>query len=389
MKTKSKVSQFSFTKRVVLGIVLLLVLTSAFILSEFVFYFPMTYMSLDIDQNTKINSRSSDVTVLIVGDIMLGKLARGYVKTAGYDFPFQKTNHLIRNADLSIGNLEGPISEKCRKNPYKKWSYQVSPKAALGLKKGGFNAMVLANNHIRDCGDIGVKESILHLKKAGIFSFGGGETIEKAHAPLIKEIKGVKIAVFSYLAPYIYVQGRPFSYKPYAVSKRQAGGAYGIARKVRKDIQKVRKNVDVVIVIYHVGDRYLKSLKDVHVKLLKKAIIAGADAVVCHGTHIAGPIGTFRSKPIFYGIGNFAFGSMNPNANYGLISLLYIDSKRKTIRKGEAIPIYTNNLNPLIGFRPLVLKGYRSKKVLENIINRSKTYSSNLKRVKNRIVWKP
>ena len=40
----------------------------------------------------------------------------------------------------------------------------------------GFDAMNLGNNHIRDCGDPGVRQSALLLRAVGMIPFGGGMT---------------------------------------------------------------------------------------------------------------------------------------------------------------------------------------------------------------------
>ncbi len=52
-------------------------------------------------------------TLLFVGDIMLSRaIGRGMVKNNNWNYPFLKMADLLKSADLTFGNLEGPISKK-------------------------------------------------------------------------------------------------------------------------------------------------------------------------------------------------------------------------------------------------------------------------------------
>ena len=364
---------------VVLGAALFLFIT------EYLFFFPFTYYSLDIECHTKLTQSTDEVTVLFVGDIMLDETARASVRSFGYDYPFVKTKHLIERADVAIGNLEGPVTSKCTKIPGKKWSYQVSPRAARGLAVAGFDGMILANNHMTDCGDAGITESIQHLNAAGVVPFGGGLTPQAARKPYIVKRKGVTIGVLAYLAPYIYLKGKKFSYFNYSASRYHGGGAYGLRRDVKADVKALKAKVDVVVVVYHVGDRYIKKLRPDHMKMLHGTIDMGADAVVCHGTHIAGPVGSYKGRPVIQGVGNFAFGSVNPWATFGLISVLHINRTTKRITRTQNIPVYTNNFKPLVNHRPLVLKGLMARKFLTSLMERSAPFESRLVRHGNKL----
>ncbi|MBN2722442.1 MAG: CapA family protein [Deltaproteobacteria bacterium] len=362
-------------KKIVTGSTIFIVLLwLGFVLTEFVFFFPLTYMNLDTDNETTFLKGKNTINVVFTGDIMMGDMGTKTLSSFGFDFPFIYTNHIISEADFSVGNLEGPLTEICAKNPQKKWSYQVNPASAQALKRAGFDAVTLANNHIRDCGDDGIAATIRSLDKSGLYHFGAGENYSKANRPLIRNISGVKIAFFGYLAPYIYVEGKKFSYYRYSVTKKQSGGAYGTLANIRRDFFRYRKNFDIGILVLHVGGRYIKRLKSEHVKWINSALDIGFNAAVCHGTHLAGPLGNHRGKPIFYGLGNFSFASYNPLATFGLIGILGIDKENKKIISAEGIPIYTNNLNPLIALHPIPLKWFQRWRFNRNLKKNSRKF---------------
>lgn len=350
---------------------LLLLVPLALFVTEFVIYFPFTYRTLDRAGRTKLVNGPDELAVTITGDIMLGDRADSYLRKKGWAYPFAATRHLLQASDLAIGNLEGPLTWRGRRDTTRTWAYRVDPDSVRGLAAAGFHAMALANNHIRDCGNEGVVDSVLHLSNAGIAAVGGGADTNGAHRPLLRTIRGVRIAVFSYLAPYVYLGGgrHYFSYAQFAAAPGRAGGALGTLANVRRDIARIRKEADVVIAIFHSGDRYERQSKPEFVRHMRAVLDFGADAIVCHGTHIAGPVEVWRGKPILHGVGNYAFGSQNVNANFSLLATLFIDVKEKRIRRVEALPIYANNANFLIRYQAKVLEANKAQGVLRQLVS--------------------
>ena len=50
------------------------------------------------------------LTMLFVGDVLLARGVEKTMQERGYDYPFKKLHGLTAQADLSIANLECPIS---------------------------------------------------------------------------------------------------------------------------------------------------------------------------------------------------------------------------------------------------------------------------------------
>lgn len=200
----------------------------------------------------------------------------------------------LKDKDFSIVNLETPLTDS--KNYIKKTGrcFKKAPVSVKHIKDGFFNAVALANNHIRDYGDQGVLDTIEVCMRNGIKTVGAGMNLHEALAPLRITIKGKKIAVLNY-------SEREFN----IASKSRAGANPYDIISAYWDLKKEKSENDYVIVIYHGGLEYhtfpLPGLK----KKLEFMIEIGADAVICHHTHQISGYSFYKDKPIFFSLGNF------------------------------------------------------------------------------------
>jgi hypothetical protein len=72
------------------------------------------------------------------------------------------------------------------------------------------------------------------------------------------------------------------------------------------DIEKLRREVDVLLVAFHKGIGHIPAVLAMYERPLAKAAIdAGADIVVGHHAHILRGIEMYRGRPIYHGLGNF------------------------------------------------------------------------------------
>jgi hypothetical protein len=254
----------------------------------------------------------------------------------------------------------------------------MEAEAALALRRAGFDLVSLANNHILDCGAEGLRETRQMLQRASVTPFGAGLTAAAAHQPARVRLGGIRLAFLGYLAPRVQIDGRRASLEHLTATPDRAGAAAARPDLMRRDIGSVRVNTDIVIVVLHMGGRYQRRPLPDERALAQAAIDAGADAVVAHGPHILGPIARYRGRPIFYSVGNFAFGSGNVFARFSLMAFLEIDPEHKRIAAVQALPIYTVNYNPWIGFQAKVLVGHQARRVLRDLADRSQELGTRL-----------
>lgn len=236
------------------------------------------------------------IKILLTGDYC--PVGRNKVTIAEGDYTsfFGDFIDVINKADYAITNLESPITASTA--PILKSGPNI--KGAIAgvkpLKEAGFDLVTLANNHILDFGETGVRDTISHCNKEGIATVGAGENVTAARKVFYKEIKGKKFAIIN-LAENEFCAATDTSY-----------GANPIHLiKNHYDIAQAKKKADYVIVIAH-GGREHYQLPTVSVRERYRFFIdSGADVVVGHHPHCYSGFETYHDKKIFYSLGNFVF----------------------------------------------------------------------------------
>jgi poly-gamma-glutamate synthesis protein (capsule biosynthesis protein) len=243
------------------------------------------------------------ISVFLVGDVMLNRGVEYVIKTRGngdFRFPFLKIADDLKGAKLLFGNLEGPISDKGTKVG-SIYSFRAEPKAIEGLSFAGFNVISLANNHAFDYGREALEDCLVKLSKAGIDYVGAGFNQNEAYSPIIKEVKGVKIAFLAYtnLGPGTWKATEGNSGIVWISEKE--------IEKIKKDIESAKSQADILIVSLHSGEEYLMEPTQFQIDFSKMAIDAGADIVVGHHPHVIQRNEKYKDGWIFYSLGNFIF----------------------------------------------------------------------------------
>lgn len=260
-------------------------------------------------------SGPSSVQLVFAGDVMLDDGA-GRTIAAGGD-PLAAFDALLRNADYRIGNLECPIATTGEALANKPFTFRAHPRV-LTVLKGRFDAVSVANNHSVDYGHEAFTETLQHLQRAGIASFGGGHTLRDAHAPLWIERNGLRIAVLGY---------NEFKPRSFEAGPNWPGIAWSEDSEVVTDIRAARlAGADVVIPFMHWGWEMEPAPSERQQTLARLMIDAGADAVVGGHPHVTQGATIYRGRPIVWSLGNFVFeGFESPDARRGWLLRLTLD----------------------------------------------------------------
>ena len=205
-------------------------------------------------------------------------------------------------ADLVMGNLEQPLTgdtgtTKCGSPPTPNcFAYRSPPSYSAHLKEAGFELMNLANNHTRDFGTAGARNTRAALDAAGIKYTGNQDEIT------VVVVKGIKVAVVGF-AGY--------------------SGANNLndLDHSREVIKKAEEQADLVVVQVHMGAegatmQHVKPGNEIFhgenrgdpIKFSHAVIDAGADVVIGHSPHVLRGMEFYRGKLIAYSLGNFAGG---------------------------------------------------------------------------------
>lgn len=284
--------------------IFLAILTGFFFFQERSFFIESDVVPVQQLENP---NKQEPVKIILVGDIILDRGVEYKIQKEGkgdffldFQFPFLKIVDYLKKADIIFGNMEGPISDKGRKVG-SIYSFRHNPEAINGLTFAGFNMLSFANNHAFDYTLDALEDNFLRLKAAGIDYVGGGFNTEEAFSPVIKEVKGVKVAFLAYTNLGT----------EYWKAKEAQGGIAWIdsndLEKVKQDVAEAKSAADILIVSVHTGDEYTQNLTDFQKEFSKAVIDVGADLVVGHHPHVVQKSEQYNGKWIFYSLGNFIF----------------------------------------------------------------------------------
>ena len=236
------------------------------------------------------------ISVAFVGDVVLDE-APGEAIRQGRD-PFAPFRTILGSADIRVGNLECVVASGGQAAP-KYTTLRAHPRT-LDVLKLHFDAVSVANNHSGDFGPAAFAEMLDLLESRGLGYFGGGRNLAEAHAPLLVERDGLRIAFLGY---------SEFLPRSFEADYDKPGVAWSEDEQVRLDIgqARTRHRADVVIPVMHWGWEN-EPLADARQRHLARLMIdAGADAVVRGHPHVIQDTETYRGKPIIYSLGNFLF----------------------------------------------------------------------------------
>ena len=245
------------------------------------------------------------VSVVFVGDVMLDDTP-GRVVRSGRD-PFAHVAHWLRDADVRVANLESIVATTGRPEPDKPYTFRAHPRVMSPLRRH-FDAVGLANNHAGDYGPAALMQTLGLLDRHGIGRFGAGTDLAQAHAPLIVEHGGLRIALLGF---------NEFFPRSFEADVDRPGIAWSEDAQVRHDIAlaRSRHGADVVIPVMHWGWEFEPMAGPRQRALARLLIEAGADAVVGGHPHVTQDIEIVEGKPVFYSLGNFVFDGFTETAH--------------------------------------------------------------------------
>jgi poly-gamma-glutamate synthesis protein (capsule biosynthesis protein) len=250
------------------------------------------------------NKKGNAENLLVAGgDVILSRWVGVKIRESGDSaMPFRKIAPLMASGDITFINYEAPFLDK---GPLvtEGMVFKAEPDFIKGLTLAGIDIVSLANNHMKNHGREGLAFTFSHLAKNNIKYVGAGENFAAAHSPAILESKGVK---FGFLA-YTYSDGIKFE-------KNEDPTIYDLAfmeiKQLRKDIESLKKDADVIIVSMHAGNEYQATPNPQQIEFAHVAIDFGANLVLGHHPHWVQTIEKYKNGFIIYSLGNLVFDQM-------------------------------------------------------------------------------
>ena len=245
-----------------------------------------------------------EADIVFVGDVMVAEIP-GQIIARGVD-PFAPFAALLQRHDLRIGNLECVVANGGTAED-KPFTFRADP-GVLPVLKRHFDAMSVANNHSGDFGKAAFAEELGLMRKACLPWFGGGHDLAEAHAPLILERNGLRIALLG------YVEFKPRAFE--ADATRPGVAWSGEDEQVLQDVIDARRvhHADIVIPFMHWGWEEEAQPSPRLREFARRLIDAGADMVVGGHPHVTQGADVYKGKPIVYSLGNFLFNGFDTEA---------------------------------------------------------------------------
>ena len=294
----------------------LILLSGAFFIPRPIVYYSSTVVPLVVRE-----AQATTSTLVFVGDIMLSRNIGGLMaKNGDWNYPFMAMADYLKRADLTFGNLEGPLSLR-GKRVESIYSFEADPRSVEGLVRSGFDVLSIANNHIWDYGAPAFEDTLKVLTDNGISPVGGGNSFEIAHTPAVKDVNGTKVAFLAYtdLLPPFLGKDAP---GPTVASPDDVV-------RMSSDIRNARSLADIVVVSFHFGEEYATVHNSFQEGLAHAAIDAGADLVVGHHPHVVEDIEQYKGKYIAYSLGNFVFDqNFDADTRHGMLLSVTLRDKK-------------------------------------------------------------
>ncbi|MBQ8505861.1 MAG: CapA family protein [Clostridia bacterium] len=227
------------------------------------------------------------ITITAVGDCTLGgntndggdgeeRFQKSFNEN-GADYYLQNFRELFESDDLTIANLEGPLTDATSKRSGRTFNFRGEAEYAEILSGSGVDVCTLANNHAFDFKQQGFDDTAAALEAAGIGACGFG--LEDYQI-----VNGVTIGNLG------------FTEWDFEESEIEAA------------VRAAKEKCDLLIVSIHWGEELEEKHDRTTEKLGKLIVDAGADLVIGNHSHIRGEIMKYNGKYIIYSLGNFCFG---------------------------------------------------------------------------------
>lgn len=261
-------------------------------------------------------------TVIAAGDMMClyGQMVSAR-KKGKYDFNycFEEIKKRVSAADIAVANLETLIA---RGYGYSKQDLGPgNPKLNApdeflsAIAACGFDIMINANNHIFDYKTGGVEKTLAKIDEYGMMRTGAYAKGQQ-RAPLIMDIRGIKIAVFGYA---VNINGQP----------RGATMVDKYSEKlVSADMKAAREQgADFIIVYMHWGKQDTYIVTRDQKKQAKHIANAGADIIIGSHPHRVQGVGSIKTEhgdvPVFYSLGNLiSSATLNTKRESALVNIV-------------------------------------------------------------------
>jgi Bacterial capsule synthesis protein PGA_cap len=238
----------------------------------------------------RVPSPTPAATLVFGGDVMLGRSCATKIEN-GID-PFAGIEPLLHSASFAAANLECTISNFG--DSAQRYAFRAPAPSAQLLRRAGFRAMGLANNHALDFGTAALDDCAAHLFGEQVQPVGFGKPGRSALVPsFFSLLDGKRIALLA-----ITDVGPAAGPQIAAASDRSCLNAA---------IANARSHANFVVCLVHWGVENSEKVTDEQRQLARWLIDHGVDLVVGSHPHRVQSLDFYHGCPIAYSLANLVF----------------------------------------------------------------------------------
>lgn len=194
-----------------------------------------------------------------------------------------------------VFNLEHPITGRAAP-AVGKVVLKAGSEHITATFRGTPRAACLANNHIMDYGEGGLRDTLDVLDDLGIAWFGAGLTSERCNNPLVLEVGGTTVGLSGYVCPTSH---------PLFAHGDRPGVAPIDGDVIARDVEVARsRGARRIIVCLHWGAEEVYLPRPEDVVAASRIMDLGVDLIVGHHAHRIQPRQRVGDGHVFYGLGN-------------------------------------------------------------------------------------
>ena len=276
------------------------------------------------------------ISFVTTGDLIFWREVADYIDANGGASAMANIADTLAQADVTISNLESPLSDDESEPVIDKDVYIIGrPSAIDSITNSGIDVVSLANNHIMDYTGPALKDTLAALDGAGILHAGAGMSEAQAETPAELEVNGASIAFFSWtdIVPDYFVA---FGDEPGVVSARLN------MKDACKRVSEAKATHDIVIVAMHWGVEYEDYISDyLQSEPAHQLVDAGADVILGNHPHVMEGVEFYKGSLIAYAHGNCVFWQKYDHTHESIV--LNFDMTQDGIKNVVVTPLYLDD----------------------------------------------
>ncbi len=279
----------------------------------------------------------------MVGDALIHSAVYADAKVEnGYDFSpmFEQVKGMFEGYDLAFYNQESILGgQEIGLSTYPRFN---SPnEVGDAFREMGFNLVSLANNHTLDRGEAAILRSKNYWNSyPDVITAGSYSSWEEREEIPIGEKNGITYALLAYTDTTNGLSAPKG--KEYLVNRYSE-------EQVKKDVEKIRDKVDVLLVSMHFGVEYTHHPTARQQEIAHYLASLGVDIVIGHHPHVIQPVEFIDDTMVIYSLGNFISAQREISQLTGLVASVTIqktttkDTSTVTLEDPTVELVYTDS----------------------------------------------